>query len=263
MFASLALMILMGCAATMPPPSVVEDPAAGRQGQSVEAYLRMKEQELSDTAATLHALGRGGEVEGLREQVTRSDAIGNADLVGDGPEQRAAVRDALELTAAQYMASVGIILESAETAGAAGFDVAASAARLVTGTSGFHDFVALAEQAFVGTVQSVRGDVSGRLISVRGTGGRAITYASASATTLEPGDECVVFLSTSLAQFRAASPRHATTEGELPVEQFPPFCRSNGAFRSTSPYHQQSLIAEEVHRNLAIKPGPLPPRRDR
>lgn len=167
MFASLALMILMGCAATMPPPSVVEDPAAGRQGQSVEAYLRMKEQELSDTAATLHALGRGGEVEGLREQVTRSDAIGNADLVGDGPEQRAAVRDALELTAAQYMASVGIILESAETAGAAGFDVAASAARLVTGTSGFHDFVALAEQAFVGRVQSVRGDVSGRLISVR------------------------------------------------------------------------------------------------
>ena len=252
-FASLALMALTGCAASVPPYSVVEDPAAAWPGQPVETYLRMKEEELSEVAATLQALGRGGEIEVLQERVRRSDAIDNAYLVGDGPEQRTAVREALELTAAQYMASVGITLERAESADTAGFDVAASAAGVVTGGGGFHDFVAVAEQVVMGTVQDVRGDVSGSLISVLGADGRAITFSSAGATTVKQGEECVFFLSASLAEFRAASPRHAAVQADIPVEQFQPFCRSNGMFRSRSAYLDQALIAEEVPRILSWK----------
>lgn len=252
-FASLALMALAGCAASVPPYSVVEDPAAAWPGQPVEAYLRMKEEELSEVAATLQALGRGGEIEVLQERVRRSDAIDNAYLVGDGPEQRAAVREALELTAAQYMASVGITLERAENADAAGFDVAASAARVVTGGGGFHDFVALAEQVVVGTVADVRDGAWGGQISVLGADGRAIALSSAGAVTVKQGEECVFFLSASLAESRAASPRYTPVRADIPVEQFPSFCRSSGMFRSRSAYLDQALMVEEVLRILSRK----------
>lgn len=255
MFANLGLLALVGCAASAPPYSVVEAPAAAWSAESVETYLRMKEEEFSETAATLQALGRGGQVEILQERVKRSNVIDNAYVVGAGPEQRAAVRDALEHTAAQYMASAGITPERAEIADAAGFDVAGSAARVVTGGGGFHDFVALAEQVVVGTVQDVRGGASGSLTSVLGAGGPAITFSSAGAGTVRQGEECVFFLSAALARFRAASPRHTAGhgDGDIPAQQFEPFCRSNGTFRSRSAYLEQTLVTEEVDHVLDQK----------
>lgn len=151
------------------------------------------------------------------------------------------------------MASVGITLERAESADATDFDVAASAARVVTGGGGFHDFAALAEQVVVGTVADVRNGAWGGQISVLGTDGRAITFSSAGAIAVKHGEECVFFLSASLAEFRAASPRYTAVRADIPVEQFPSFCRSSGMFRSRSAYLDQALMAEEVLRILSRK----------
>lgn len=72
---------------------------------------------------------------------------------------------------------------------------------------------------------------------------------------MRQGEECVFFLSAALARFRAASPRHTAGhgDGDIPAQQFEPFCRSNGTFRSRSAYLEQTLVTEEVDHVLDQK----------
>ena len=228
----------------------------GADADAVDAYLRMKEQEFARTESVLRSLGRADELGALRELLRSHEVWDDVPVIGDTPEQREAVVEALARTAAQYLAIVGTRLQDVAEAGKAGQDVVGSAARIIAGGAEFGDLVAVAERVVPGIIERTAigpgGVVTIRALHAQPTrDGATVSFAGGSSHRLEAGRECIFFLSPSLARFR-----NATDQAVPPVDvvqQFEPYCRQGGVFRSTSAYLDDALDVQAVYRTLSAR----------
>ena len=233
-------LVLAGCAlAVGPAQSAGTSPSAVEPDPEVARYLEMKEQEFRESEAALRVLGMARDVDSLRELVRSRRPFDEAPVVGSTPEQRAAVVDALETTAAHYLASVGITRDEATAATEASLDVALSAARVVGGGAEFRDLVGVSELVVHGTVESVLVAPEGGVLTVRfapaspESEAEVLTFPAWSTGTGVSGKECVIFLSRSLARFRSVRDGAAMPSGDL-LQQFEPFClNDDGLYAST------------------------------
>lgn len=213
-------LLLAACShAVRPPPVPQPELQSEALDPSVTMYLESKAQELGENGAMLRMLGIAHEVEALQELIRRRQAFEDVPVVGGTPAQRAEVVEVLETTAAQYLASVGITLAEATAAEEVGVDVAASAARVVSGGARFNDLVAVSEFVVLGTAS---------------------------------GQECVIFLSRSLARFRSARRGDAGPVDGV-VQQCSPYCLRDGLYASTGHHQQERVSATEVSSALEDK----------
>ena len=211
----------------------------------------MKEQEFARTESVLRSLGRADELGALRGLLRNHQVWDDVPVVGDTPEQREAVVDALARTAAQYLAIVGTRPQDVAEAGKVGLDVVASVGRIISGGAQFRDLVAVAERVVPGVIERPATGPGG-VVSIRALhapptlDGAAVSFAGGGSHRLEAGGECIFFLSPSLARFRNA--RDQAGPPVDVVQQFEPYCRQGGVFRSTSAYLDDAPDVQAVYR---------------
>lgn len=256
----IAGLVLAGCAlAVGPVQSPGTSPSVAEPDPDVARYLEMKEQEFRENEAALRAMGMARDVDSLQELVRSRRLFDEMPVLGSTPEQRAVVVDALETTAAHYLASVGITRDEATAATEAGLDVALSAARVVGGGAGFRDLVSVSEFVVAGSVKSVRAAPEGGSMSVRlvpaspESEAKVLTFPAWSTGTGITGKECVFFLSRSLARFRSERDGAATPPGGL-LQQFEPYClNDDGLYKST--WHGAGAVGAGQLRRLLEQKG--------
>lgn len=224
----------------------------------VSNYLRIKEDELRNNRSTLDRLRMSQDTDHFYELVKDQDVFAGYPVVGDTPEQRAEVIDALNATAAQYLSSVGMTAAKLAASQDAGFDVVRSVAKVVAGGAEFRDLMAVSEHAVLGTVGATSTGATGSSFSVNvvdgssGLQGRSITLAGGHQSSAREGQECIFFLSESLQRFRSAGSGNLATRGGL-AQQFEPFCRTKDGYVSTNAYIQGGVDEMDVHRLMTEK----------
>lgn len=233
-----------------------DHPPAGRH-EAVEAYLEMKTQELNKSYAALQAVGRAQEIDAIYRLVNQGDRFSTYDVAGDTPQQRADVVRALALTAAHYLASVGMTAAKIEESKKAGVDVTASAVEVIAGGAGFDDLMAVSETAVVAVVSGVEQRVSSAVVTLEVIDASDENMSASPSvkslqTNLAVGAECLFFLSRSLAEFRDVRDG-AGTFNESVAQQFEPFCKRDGRYVATSAYMNATADADEVRALLEAK----------
>ncbi|UNK43747.1 hypothetical protein MNO14_06720 [Luteimonas sp. S4-F44] len=229
-------------------PAAYQDP--------VETYLAMKNQELSENFAALKAAGLERDIDAIYNAIVREDRFSTYNVVGETPQQKSDVVQMLALTAAHYLASVGMTPQKMEALSNVGIDVAASAVRVTAGRASFDDLMAVSETAVLGIVTGVEKGNSNETVRVQvvdasqKSAPRFLSVSSMRAN-FEEGVECVFFLSSSLGQFRNAL-GNATSPGAV-AQQFEPFCKSEGGYAATSAYIGATIEVSEVHASMGAK----------
>lgn len=229
-------------------PAAYQDP--------VENYLAMKNQELSENFAALKAAGLERDIDAIYKVIVREDRFSTYNVVGETPQQKSDVVQMLALTAAHYLASVGMTSQKMEALSNVGIDVAASAVRVTAGRASFDDLMAVSETAVLGVVTGIEKGNSNETVGVR------VVDASQKSTprllsvswmraNFEEGAECVFFLSSSLGRFRNAL-GNAAPVGAV-AQQFEPFCKSERGYEAMSAYVGATIEAGEVHASMAEK----------
>lgn len=222
-------------------------------------YLETKRRELQENVATLQMLGLARDVGPFLALIQERRSLEAVPVLGGTAAQRAEVVEVLEATAAQYLASVGMTLAGAIAAEEAGLDVAASAARVVSGGAEFRDLVAVSESVVLGTVQDVRRETepvqfTASILPTRAVppADGTIVFSGALPGAVESGQQCVFFLSRSLARFRSARRGDAAVADEV-AQQFEPYCLIGGSYVSLNHHHEGRVSAAEVSRALEAR----------
>lgn len=250
---------MVGCVAALQASDVKQEvfnhrPAAYQD--PVENYLAMKNQELSENFAALEAAGLDRDIDAIYKAIAQEDRFSTYNVVGDTPQQKSDVVQMLTLTAAHYLASVGMTAQKMEALGDAGIDAAASAVRVTAGRASFDDLMAVSETAVLGVVSGIEKRTSGETVSLQvidasqKSAPRSLSVSSVRAN-FEDGAECIFFLSSSLGQFRNALGNAAPASDV--AQQFEPFCKSEGGYTATSAYISATIEASEVHASMGAK----------
>lgn len=205
----------------------------------VEAYLRMKAEEISQNHQVLQRLRLHRDVDAIYEQIDTNNVFADYNLVGDTAEQRTLVADALAMTAAQYLSSSGMTAKKLNSSQQAGFDPIVSATKVVVGAAQFDDLAAVGEFVVLGTVDGIQRSDFGDQVSIRiidssfDFGTRTLGF-TAHRANLQAGQECMFFVSRSLALVN--SERRGSAAPLRLTQQFDPFCKTPLGYASTSPY---------------------------
>lgn len=223
----------------------------------VENYLYVKANELSEISAVLERLRMHEDIDAFYGLIESNAMFADYNLVGDTVEQRALVAEALGHTTSHYLSSVGATMKKVETSKSVGFDVVRSATKVVGGGAEFDDFAAVGEAMLHGTVEGLQHSTSGDLVTIRvidgssDMGSKLITYRTHRGG-VQPGQECMFFVSRSLSLFNSERNGSAAPASRL-VEQFAPFCRTETGYASTSHYTTAEVSATGALSALAAK----------
>lgn len=223
----------------------------------VENYLFLKDKESREIYEVLERLRMHRDVDAFYGLIESEAMFTDYDLVGDTVEQRALVAEALGLTAAHYLSSVGATMMKADRSKSVGFDVVRSATRVVGGGAAFGDFAAVGEAMLHGTVEGVQRGATGDLVTIRvidgssDLGSKLLTYQT-NRSSVQTGQECMFFVSRSLSLFNRERTASAAPVSRL-AEQFAPFCRSENGFSSTSHYGPAEVSVPQALSALGAK----------
>lgn len=224
---------------------------------SVEVYLQMKSEEFAATAALLERVRLHQHVDAFYGLVESSALFSSYNLVGDSTEQRALVAQALGLTAAQYLASVGTTMKKVAASNNVGLDPVRGAVKIVAGGAEFEDLAAVGEVMLLGSVEGVENSAAGDVISIRVTdgssdlGSRSVKFL-ARRSSVSAGQECMFFVSRALSAVHNARGASAPSPIRL-AQQFAPFCSSESGYVSTNPYVTGAVSAPTALGLLAAK----------
>jgi len=262
---SVCFLALLGAAAIAVPLSAqaqstgqqiyTERPAEYRD--PVQTYLRMKEKEYTENHALLTRLGMDKDTPAIYEMIADRGMLSGHPVVGNTPEERASVAEALGMTVAQYLSSVGMTTPKIQASHDAGLEVVGSAIQIIAGQPQFADFMAVGEFASVGVVETATNNSRGITVTFRltdgnfGAGSRPLSVTVQS-NDVRPGQECVFFLSSALAKVNQA---RGPVSGPLNVitQQFQPYCDDGGSYRSTDAYNPDSVSRSEVLQLISRK----------
>lgn len=223
----------------------------------VENYLYIKANELSEVSAVLERLRMHRDIDAFYGLIEANAMFADYNLVGDTVEQRALVSEALGRTASHYLSSVGTTMKKVEISKNVGFDVVRSATKVVGGGAAFDDFAAVGEAMLHGTVEDLQHSTTGDVVTIRvidgssGMESKSITYQTHRGG-VQPGQECMFFVSRSLSLFNSERNGDAAPASRL-VEQFAPFCRTETGYASTSHYTAAEVSETRALSALAAK----------
>lgn len=224
----------------------------------VTAYLNSKRVEFKQNESRLNASGGGANVVPLYNILKENRAFDRASVVGDSDEQKQQVREALTLSTAQYLASVGFTPNRVARLRNAGVDVVGVAVRTSVGDASFADLVTVAETALLGVAEGrTPAEGGGTFLTITPLSSAGGTPASPLRVLLtsggfvpEEGSECVFFLSESLHRFRSAGRPIARTAGPF-EQQFQPYCKAGDTYTSTSAYSGDRVSIEDARRIIS------------